>query len=35
LTEIPFLTESIAKALEEIDANGVEQGFINFQKQLN
>lgn len=35
LTEIPSLTDSIAKALEEIDANGVEQGFINFQKQLN
>ncbi|WPO78490.1 tagaturonate reductase [Flavobacterium sp. KACC 22761] len=35
LTEIPSLTDSIAKALEEIDANGVEQGFINFQKHLN
>ncbi|MEN2413223.1 tagaturonate reductase [Flavobacterium mesophilum] len=35
LTEIPSLTDAIAKALEEIDANGVEQGFINFQKQFN
>lgn len=35
LTEIPGLTKAITIALEEIDANGVENGFANFQKKLN
>jgi tagaturonate reductase len=35
LTLIPGLTKAIAIALEEIDANGIENGFANFQKQLN
>lgn len=35
LTEIPGLTKAITIALEEIDANGIENGFANFQKQLN
>ncbi|WP_316635356.1 tagaturonate reductase [uncultured Flavobacterium sp.] len=34
LSLIPSLTEAIAIALEEIDTNGVEQGFVNFQKQI-
>lgn len=35
LTEIPGLTKAITIALEEIDANGIENGFANFQTQLN
>ena len=35
LTEIPGLTKAITIALEEIDSNGVENGFANFQKKLN
>ncbi|MFW0739333.1 tagaturonate reductase [Flavobacterium sp. T12S277] len=35
LTLLPGLTKAIAVALEEIDANGVENGFANFQKQIN
>ncbi|OMQ10495.1 tagaturonate reductase [[Flexibacter] sp. ATCC 35103] len=35
LTEIPGLTKAITVALEEIDANGIENGFANFQKQIN
>ncbi|WP_291287257.1 tagaturonate reductase [Flavobacterium sp.] len=35
LTLLPGLTNAIAVALEEIDANGVENGFANFQKQIN
>lgn len=35
LTEIPGLTKAITIALEEIDAKGIENGFANFQTQLN
>lgn len=35
LTAIPNLTKAITTALEEIDANGIENGFVNFQKQIN
>ena len=35
LTEISGLTEAIALALEEIDANGIEKGFANFQTKIN
>lgn len=35
LTLIPGLTKAITTALEEIDANGIENGFANFQKQLH
>jgi tagaturonate reductase len=35
LTLIPGLTKAIAIGLEEIDANGIENGFANFQKQIN
>lgn len=35
LTLVPGLTKAIALALEEIDANGIEIGFANFQKQIN
>lgn len=30
LTEVPGLLESVTKALKEIDANGIEQGYKNF-----
>lgn len=30
LTQIPGLAESVTKALKEIDANGIEQGYKNF-----
>lgn len=32
LTEIPGLLESVTKALKEIDANGIEQGYNNYIK---
>ena len=35
LTLVPGLTKAITVALEEIDANGIENGFTNFQKQIN
>ncbi|BFM45501.1 tagaturonate reductase [Flavobacterium sp. CFS9] len=35
LTLVPGLTKAITAALEEIDANGIENGFANFQKQIN
>jgi tagaturonate reductase len=35
LTTVPYLVESIAMALEEIDTNGIELGFVNFQQQIN
>jgi tagaturonate reductase len=35
LTLVPGLTKAIAIGLEEIDANGIENGFANFQKQIN
>nr|WP_315221720.1 tagaturonate reductase [uncultured Flavobacterium sp.] len=35
LTEISGLTEAIATALEEIDANGIEKGFAHFQTKIN
>lgn len=35
LTLVPGLTKGITAALEEIDANGIENGFANFQKQIN
>lgn len=34
LTEIPSLTNAIAIALEEIDANGIEAGFAKFQERI-
>lgn len=30
LTEVPGLTDAVTKALKEIDANGIEQGYKNF-----
>lgn len=35
LTLVPGLTKAITVALEEIDANGIENGFASFQKQMN
>ena len=32
LTEVPGLTDAVTKALKEIDANGIEQGYKNFIK---
>lgn len=32
LTQVPGLTEAVTKALKEIDANGIEQGYKNFIK---
>lgn len=34
LTEIPGLTRAITIALEEIDANGIENGFAKFQERI-
>lgn len=33
LTKIKDLSQAIAVALEEIDSNGIEKGFVNFSKQ--
>ena len=32
LTQVPGLTEAVTKALKEIDANGIEQGYNNYIK---
>ncbi|KAF2340234.1 tagaturonate reductase [Flavobacterium tistrianum] len=34
LTEIPGLTKAITIALEEIDSNGIEAGFVKFQERI-
>jgi len=34
LTQVENLTEAVALALEEIDANGIEVGFANYSKRF-